>query len=82
MIPPSSKPPTYWQQLFGQRLNLLPLAVALLFVGLGVAAHFVDLGLGNGNLLLGMGGLMLAVFFLVPLFGAEQRAQRRAGRQS
>ena len=71
------KPSTYWQQLFGQRLNLLPLAVALLFVGLGVAAHFHDLGLGNGNLLLGMGGLMLAVFFGVPLFSAEQRAQRR-----
>ena len=77
----SNQPVTYWQQLFGQRLNLLPLAMALLFVGLGVAAHFTDLGLGNGNLLLGMGGLILAVFFLVPLFSAEQRAQRQAGRR-
>ena len=76
----NSQPPvTYWQQLFGQRLNFIPLGVALLFVALGVAAHFRDLGLGNGNLLLGMGGLMLAGFFLVPLLSAEQRAQRRAG---
>lgn len=74
-----NQPVTYWQQLFGQRLNFLPLAVAVLFVGLGVAARFADLGVGNGNLLLGMGGLMLAVFFLVPLLSAEQRAQRRGG---
>ena len=78
-MPNSNQPPTYWQQLFGQRLNLLPLAVALLFIGLGVAARFTDLGVGNGGLLLGMGGLMLAVFFLVPLLSAEQRAQRRPG---
>ena len=57
----------------------VPLGVALLFVALGVVAHFRDLGLGNGNLLLGMGALMLAGFFLVPLLSAEQRAQRRAG---
>jgi hypothetical protein len=73
-------PTTYWRQLFGQRLNFIPLAVALLFVVLGVAARYADLGLGDGRLLLGMGALMLAVFFLVPLFSAEQRAQRRAGR--
>jgi hypothetical protein len=73
-------PITYWRQLFGQRLNFIPLAVALLFVVLGVAARYADLGLGDGRLLLGMGALMLAVFFLVPLFSAEQRAQRRAGR--
>ena len=70
---------TYWQQLFGQRLNLLPLAVALLFIGLGIAARYADLGLGDGRLLLGMGALMLAVFFGVPLLSAEQRAQRRPG---
>jgi len=78
-MPISNQPPTYWQQLFSQRLNLLPLAVALLFIGLGVAARFTDLGVVNGGLLLGMGALMLAVFFLVPLLSAEQRAQRRRG---
>jgi|GEM_PF-2640830 len=74
---PNKTPVTYWQQLFGQRLNLIPLALALLCVGLGLAAPYADLGLGDGRLLLGMGALVLAVFFLVPLFSAELRARRR-----
>ena len=73
----NNQPVTYWQQLFGQRLNLVPLGLALLLLALGVAARFTDLGVGNGLLLLGTGLAILAVFFLVPLFSAELRAQRR-----